>query len=631
MSSGLEDMDEEAEGEHRDVNNSTTTTPDTTLNTEGTGRNSPDITRVLLPPRTDSPESVRHSVNLSRGSYDHHGSDESHARLIDVRRGEAPAYETINLDVTAAPVHRHENSQHMRISGFFSRFMPHRTNSGTTNEPATLSAQNAQNSTSSPSHSREPSAQSGASGIASADSHGSPRGSGVGRTHRDRNNNSSTASVFTVLSRTRSRNHDDAPLTSPSVVSLNSISPPLTHTTTRTEFTYPPTGPTSEQIKFLSSRETFGRFGLPYGPDAMSFAASSSRLHLPPDFDSIHRPGFGDILPDAGDGSSSSLGRLTSARGLSNGGHPDRGESPFPESAKPSPDLASMTDPPSQLSSSTPDLQVGVLTSPSQSLLSKQKSTPNLGVGHLPLSKSALKPKSMANLRSDGGGSLPPRSISVAGSYLTVESFRTAHDDADGPVPPSPAGTQLSIPQITVQLPSNNPSLTNVAEGASGSETEFFDGDEDTEVSDGGDEEGEGVHSEGNNTLRAASANTEHQLHDGGSQEVEEDDPSSLTDEDDSESSASEPNRQGLQDTRASTSSESESGSDDESEAETHSNHTEVDKTLVTADLEGQMRHIHEGTDVTLTPEMVAVTIKTSSADLTKTSKEMSRTTTIKA
>ena len=631
MSSGLEDMDEEAEGEYQTVNDSATMTPDTTLNTESTERNSHDITRALLLPRAGSSESTRHSVNLSRGSDDHHGSDESHARLIDVRRGEVPAYETIDLDVTEGPVpvlHR-RNSQSARISGFFSRFMPHRGNSDT-NELATLSPPpDVRNSAFSPSHSRELSAQSEASGIASADSHG--------RTHRDRNNNLSTGSVFAVLSKTLSRNHDGGPLTSPSLISLNSISPPLTHTATRTEFTYPRTGPTSEQVKFLASKETFGRFGLPYGPDAVAFAASSSRQDLPPDFDSIHQPSVRDLSPDPDDGSMSSLRRSGSARGLASGDHSDREGSPFPEPAEPSPELASQRDPPSQQGSS-PNIGANTLTSPSQTSISKQKSTPNLGMGHPPLSKSASKSKSIANLQSDGAESSSPRSVSAAGSYLTMESFQTAHDDGGGSMPPSPTGVLGLVPQIMIELPSNNPSLANLAEGGSGSEAEeFFDGDEGME--DGESEEREGVSGGGNKTPRAASVNEGHQSHAvGGDQKVMEDDSFSLSDEDDSDSSVSESVPQGAPDahiptsTSPSPSDSGSSGSDDESEAETHLNHVGTDKTLVTTDLgTSRMKHIHEGTDVTLTPEIVAAALKTSSPDLTKTNEEMSRTTTIGA
>ena len=633
-SSGLEDMDEEAEGEQGTVDISTTTTPDTTLNTESTEHSSHDISHVLPLSRIDSPESVRHSVNPSRNSYDPHGSDDSHAGLIDVRRGAAPAYETIDLDVAEepAPAPRRRNSQSARISGFFSRFMPQRGNNGNANELAPLSPPpDTQNSTFSPSHSRELSAQSGASGVASADSHGSPQRSRVDRTHRNRNNNLSTGSVFTVLSRTISRNHDDVPLTSPSMISLSSISPPLTHTATRTEFTYPRTGPTSEQIKFISSKDTFGRFGLPYGPDAIAFAASSSRQNLPPDFDSIHRPSFGDLSPNPDDGSASNLRRSTSAGGLSSGDQSDREGSPFPESADPSPDV-SLTDPPLQVSlseqESSPRLGADILTSPSQNSLSKQKSTPTLGVGHSPLSKSTPKPRSLANLRGDGERSFSPRSTSAAGSYMTMESFQTAHDDGDGSLPSSPTVALGLVPQIMVQLPSNNPSLTNLAEGGSGSETdEFFDGDEDMEGGESEDGEGEGVNGGGNKTPKPASVSER--------RELGEHDPSSLSDEEDGDSSASESNSNGPQDahirtSNSSSSSGSSSGSEDESEVETRSNHTEVDKTVVTADTGiGRMRHIHEGTDVTLTPEIVAAALNTSSPDLTKVNGEISRTTVI--
>ncbi|PPQ92499.1 hypothetical protein CVT25_010332 [Psilocybe cyanescens] len=97
-----------------------------------------------------------------------------------------------------------------------------------------------------------------------------------------------SVNMFRTISRQRS-NHtlNSNRLNSPSLISLNSISPPLTHTVTRTEFTYPKSGPTAEQLKVISSRESFARFGVPYGADAIAYA-SSSRLDLlpPPDFDS---------------------------------------------------------------------------------------------------------------------------------------------------------------------------------------------------------------------------------------------------------------------------------------------------------------------------------------------------------
>jgi hypothetical protein len=99
----------------------------------------------------------------------------------------------------------------------------------------------------------------------------------------------SAGSFFRTLSRQRSiRTINSNHLTSPSVISLNSISSPLTHTALRTEFTYPRTGPTPEQFKLISSPDALARFGVPYGADAIAFAASTSRQDLqppPPDFD----------------------------------------------------------------------------------------------------------------------------------------------------------------------------------------------------------------------------------------------------------------------------------------------------------------------------------------------------------
>ena len=116
-----------------------------------------------------------------------------------------------------------------------------------------------------------------------------------------------TASMFRTISRQRSNHtlNSSVRLNSPSLISLNSISSPLPHTLIRTEFTYPKSGPTPEQLKFISSRENLSRFAVPYGPDAIAFAASSSRQDLeppPPDFEtssSLVRPRL-DSLGNAG-------------------------------------------------------------------------------------------------------------------------------------------------------------------------------------------------------------------------------------------------------------------------------------------------------------------------------------------
>lgn len=122
-------------------------------------------------------------------------------------------------------------------------------------------------------------------------SHGTREGGTSHASHRPTHSGSSShlaSSMFRTLSRQRSTNTVASNrLNSPSTISLNSISAPLTHTLSRTEFTYPKAGPTPEQLKVISSRDSFARFAVPYGADAIAFA-SSSRQDLdcpPPDFD----------------------------------------------------------------------------------------------------------------------------------------------------------------------------------------------------------------------------------------------------------------------------------------------------------------------------------------------------------
>ena len=97
---------------------------------------------------------------------------------------------------------------------------------------------------------------------------------------------SMTSSGFgRVVSRTHSRSVTNvtAGLTSPSAISIASISAPLTHTAVRTDFVYPRSGPTPEQLKLISSIESVSKFGVPYGPAAVAFASASLvNLHGPP-------------------------------------------------------------------------------------------------------------------------------------------------------------------------------------------------------------------------------------------------------------------------------------------------------------------------------------------------------------
>ena len=121
-----------------------------------------------------------------------------------------------------------------------------------------------------------------------------------------------TSSAFgRVVSRTHSRSVTNvaAGLTSPSAISMASISSPLTHTAVRTDFVYPRSGPTPEQLKLISSIESVSKFGVPYGPDAVAFASASAslvNLHGPPpefeerpSIDGLPGPSVGETRPRA--------------------------------------------------------------------------------------------------------------------------------------------------------------------------------------------------------------------------------------------------------------------------------------------------------------------------------------------
>ncbi|EAU84146.2 hypothetical protein CC1G_08687 [Coprinopsis cinerea okayama7 len=160
--------------------------------------------------------------------------------------------------------------------------------------------------------------------------HGSPP-----PTSRHRTTPSAGSSFFRPLSRQRSpstlNSGSSARLNSPSLISLDSISAPLTHTLMRTEFTYPKSGPTPEQLKMISSRESIGRFAVPYGDDAIAFA-STSRLDVsspPPDFDTaVGNSSSGNLRSAGVNGSSTSLHVRNDSSGM-------RAPSPLAQSASP--------------------------------------------------------------------------------------------------------------------------------------------------------------------------------------------------------------------------------------------------------------------------------------------------------
>lgn len=105
-------------------------------------------------------------------------------------------------------------------------------------------------------------------------------------------NNASRSSLLALRGiRTRASSAGSAALSSPSMISLHSISAPLPHTLTRTEFRIPRGGLTPEQVKLITARDAPERFGRPYGSAAVAFAGSRVLLASdtadtpPPEFD----------------------------------------------------------------------------------------------------------------------------------------------------------------------------------------------------------------------------------------------------------------------------------------------------------------------------------------------------------
>jgi len=345
-------------------------------------------------------EEVTNSNLRNRFSYDTMvTSDESSSALLNDPRGEAPPYDTIDLGEV-----QHESSRfapapsdRYRRSGFLRFFMPR----GHSNVDADLLQVSDRNNSG---HNRDGSGPS-FTNLTSVESSSSLRGGRPRRGHRS--NNSSISGInlpFRTTSRVRTNISDDNPLTSPSMLSVNSISAPLTHTAMRTEFTYPRSGPTPEQVKFISSRETFGRFGLPYGPDAIAYAASASRIELVPP------PGFETLVNNTsnGNGVSNSVTPDLDAEATTNLELPTvtMNDSPQQGGSPPSP------TPSSSGASEMADTSVPTTDEP--------PTTPGkalIGLGAPPPS----------SFRFDANQSTVPdstRSASVASSYATFETAR---------------------------------------------------------------------------------------------------------------------------------------------------------------------------------------------------------------
>ena len=307
---------------------------------------------------------------------------------------------------------------------------------------------------------------------------GSPRPGSSGspyRTHRP--SHSGSTSGLSAVFRTRSNTSGTAlgaALTSPSTLSVHSISAPLTHTVVRTELTYPRAGPTPEQMKLLASVDSFQRFGVPYGPDAIAFA-SSSRVDLltpPPVFEEV----VGQDGAGEGEGSANAPRTSTEeaahfAQDRSPASSPSTSPEPSPQPPATEPEIAATTSAAQDVSMSeaaTPeDAEANAPTEEPASEVSAPEEPQAKGPPTLspylptqatpvqstePLTADAVKkilrplgaPPSSFKVAPPQASPGPARPGSRASSYMT---FATAQEGES--VPPTPAA-DAEGPTITV-------------------------------------------------------------------------------------------------------------------------------------------------------------------------------------
>ncbi|KAJ7756979.1 hypothetical protein B0H16DRAFT_1537595 [Mycena metata] len=226
-------------------------------------------------------------------------------------RGDAPAYfEVVDQNdehyppgISVAPPEP-ETPVMQRRSGFFSMFrpapppIPAPAASPTPNDPTRLSL----------THTRTRSTTA----------------SPVPTRHRA---STSTSTLFSLTRKKSTASLSGINLTSPSLISLASISHPLPYTLHKTEFSaLPKSGLTAEQLSLISGSKEggLGRFGVPWGEAAVAYAsANNSRVALgedgeapPPGWEEVSGPpeasGSGSQEPEAS-GSGSAQESETSA------------------------------------------------------------------------------------------------------------------------------------------------------------------------------------------------------------------------------------------------------------------------------------------------------------------------------
>ncbi|RDB23618.1 hypothetical protein Hypma_009504 [Hypsizygus marmoreus] len=258
-------------------------------------------------------------------------------------------------------------------------------------------------------------------------------------------------SPFRTVSRQRSQNN----LNSPSLISVNSISAPLTHTLTRTEFTYPKAGPTPEQLKLISSRDSFARFGMPYGPDAIAYAASASRHDLdvpPPDFDL--QPPLTDTQGVPGSAGPSRLRTTSNAADLQWGAEAEEAEADLSSSAN--------------AQTALPDSGTSAGAAPSQGRADEPSPTATSEVvppvSGSPSSKDKGKAKEVSSSHPDVDGMNSSSISSTDSAAVAVGPSSSSHSGTDDPTITSIAATSAGAPASTPHTSADtllNPKLSS--------------------------------------------------------------------------------------------------------------------------------------------------------------------------